>query len=185
MVEVLPEGKRNSAEIQHFVVTEDQAKLGDLRAMINHRPSERVDAGQYAKLLVDGEIVMSDTRNERETNRYALRRLKGKVLIGGLGLGMLVKGLLAKEEPPKSILILEKNPDVINLVGPYIEDSRVTIQQADVLTWRRAKGETYDSIWMDIWNYPLRSSDPEVVKLKRKYSRMLSDAPKAWYGYWG
>ena len=106
-------------------------------------------------------------------------RAHGHILINGLGIGVLVKALLEKDDI-KSITIIEKSMDVINLSGPtYAMDKRVTIINADAFEHNPPLGMRYNYVWHDIWDNIDSDNLPEMHKLHRKYGRK-SDHQKSW-----
>ena len=118
----------------------------------------------------NGTCVMSNTPDEIRDFYGFVRMAKGKILVNGLGLGVLLKALLDKEEATK-ITVIEKSEDVIKLVGNSITDKRVTIINADAFEYKPQKGETFDCVWHDIWDYITEENLPEMAKLHRKYGR--------------
>lgn len=79
---------------------------------------------------------------------------RGRVLVSGLGLGCVVRGLLAN---PKvcHVTCVENSPDVLKLVGPHLPADRLTIVEADALEWTCEAlpllTTRYDFAWHDIW----------------------------------
>ena len=68
---------------------------------------------------------MSTTPFEQRTNRTAFYDATGRVLINGLGLGMLLAAILRKPDV-KRVRVIEHDADVIALVGPtFATDERV------------------------------------------------------------
>ena len=177
------EGERFSLGV--FSITEDEARLSALRAMVNRHRDIMVSPGSYVKLIdkQKHEIVMSDTDMERMTNREFLRKANGHVLIGGLGIGMI---LLAAQEKPEiqTITVLEKYSEVIELLTPSLPiNDKVKIINADVFDWKSP--QKYDTIYMDIWNNICSDQYPEHTRLARKYGHYLNrDNPNCWYGSW-
>ena len=80
-----------------------------------------------------------------------VRRAHSEVLTAGLGLGMILHPILA--EPAVSrVTLVEKYPDVIDLVGPTLPATeRLTIVTAAIFAWRPPRGSRYDVIWFDTW----------------------------------
>jgi hypothetical protein len=184
MVDLIPEGSCGTAKIEHFTISPKEAGLSALRAALNGRPSSMVTPGRHARLLVDGEIMMSDTRMEKDSNVHLVEMARGHLLLGGLGLGMVVWPLLAKKPALHSLTILEINPDVISLAGRHLpRDNRLEIIQADVFKWSPSKRlPKFNSVYFDIWPNICTSNRSEANKL---YSRALSwMAPRAWIGNW-
>jgi hypothetical protein len=184
MADLIPEGSCGTAEIEHFTVSPKEAGLLALRAALNGRPSSMVTPGRHARLLVNGEIMMSDTRRERDSNVHLVELARGHLLLGGLGLGMVVWPLLAKKPELHSITILEINPDVISLVGRHLPgSSRIEIIQADVFKWRPSKRmPKFNSIYFDIWPDICLSNVAESIKLRERARQWASS--HAWIGDW-
>jgi hypothetical protein len=137
---LLPEGKKGVAEVKHFSVDNDSPQ--DFRAPVSH--------GDYASLYVNGELVMSDTMMEKQSNRQFVREAKGDVLIAGLGIGMILLPTLNKAEVT-SITVIEKEQDVIDLVSPHYQHDKLKVICADIFEWSPAKGQKFDTIYFDIW----------------------------------
>jgi spermidine synthase len=184
MADKIPEASIGSARVEHFTVTEAEARRSALRALITGRSSEMVAPGKYAKLVVGGHTMMSDTDMEHETNRSLIHHAKEHVLVGGLGLGMVVFGLLARKPRISSLTVLEKNPDVIRLIRPHLPpDPRLVIVQADVFTWKwMSKGTKFDTIYFDIWPSIHADNLHDVERLRAHATRWL--APGGWLGDW-
>ena len=130
--------------------------------------------------------IMSDTPMERNTCREFLDKAFGNVLIAGLGLGLIVFPALTEERITK-ITILEIDQDVINLVKPFIQthDERkiVEIIHADVRTYTPT--QTYDSVWLDIWDDICLDNRQEAIELSRKYRKhMPRKKEERWISYW-
>ena len=82
----IPEGTCGSVRIKHFTITEKDSDLSTYRAILSGHRSTIVSPGRYARLLVDGGIMMTDTPMERATNSLAIQVARGHVLVAGLGL---------------------------------------------------------------------------------------------------
>lgn len=134
---------------------------------------EREDARGQA------EVFMSNTPMEARTNRKFIDAAEGRVLVTGLGIGMVIDALLKKPEV-QQIDIVEKFQDVVDLVGPlYKDEPRVKIICADALTWRPEKGVVYDYVWHDIWPTIGAENYPEMVAMRHAYKPYAS-----WQGCW-
>ena len=184
MADLIPEGTCGSARVEHFTVSPKKAGLTALRAALNGHPTSVVPPGRYARLLVDGRVMMSDTPMEKSSNARMIEMAKGHMLIGGLGLGMVIWPLLAKKPGLHSLTILEINPDVINLVGRHLpRDSRLEIIQADVFKWSPSRRlPKFDTIYFDIWPDICLSNGAEANKLH--FRALPWAAHHAWIGDW-
>jgi hypothetical protein len=163
----IPDGISGDWSIETFTVRED-----DLSQVFSIMKSGRgVSAGTYKKLKRNGTLVMSNTPDEIRDFMSFVHRANGHVLVNGLGLGVLLKALLNKNEVIK-VTVIEKSQDVINLVAKhYLNDSRVEIINADAFDYKPAKDAYYDAVWHDIWDYITADNLPEMKKLTRKYGR--------------
>lgn len=146
--------------------------------------------GTYASLLVrtesgHSECMMSDLGYERATCLEIVKRAHGQVLIAGLGLGMILHPILDKPAV-RRITVVEKYPDVIDLVCPTLPASaRLAIVAADIFAWRPPRDARYDVIWFDIWPDIATSRLAEMARLHRRFARYLNRAnPESWMESW-
>ena len=164
MADLLEEKQEGDWKLKKFIIDQNnwQARL------------EGILPGTYIQLIHNGECVMSDTSMEKRTNFDFVHHAYGDVLIGGLGIGMIVLAIQDKPEV-KSITIIEKNKEVINLVASQLDfNEKVKIICADVFEWKPKMGTKYDVSYMDIWNWVNRDVyEKEMKPLKRKYARFL------------
>lgn len=180
IADIVPEGTSGNVRIEHLVVDEEGSKFTRIREAVNPGRSEYVAPGKYARLYVDGELMMSDTAMERRSNIGAVVGAKGHVLIAGLGLGMIVHPIAAKKEV-KSITIIEKSSDVIKLVAPTLPNKAKAIE-GDIFVWTPEKGTKYDSLYFDIWAGICTDNLDDMAKLNRRFARFK--APDAWADSW-
>ena len=178
----IPEGEQGSVKIEHFEIGKPTARM-----MI--RPDEYISPGRYARLLVNNNIMMSDTPMERQTNNTFLRCAHGDILIAGLGLGMILFPLLEdpeKTKEVKSIVVIEKNPDVFDLVLPHLpDDTRLAVFQDDIFTWKPKPGWKFNTIYFDIWKDITTDNLPGMAKLHRRFARSLDRSdPRAFMDSW-
>jgi hypothetical protein len=163
MYEILKPCQCGSAEIDVMEFTPGNIPV---RAMLQGIP-----AGKYARLRVNGKVVMSETPMEHRTNSSFVWHAHGDVLVGGLGLGMILLAVQDKEDV-RSITVIEKNPDVIAAVRHQLPlNDKVTVIEGDVYTWKPDR--KYDCIYMDIWSYINSDVYEEMKTLKRKYGHFL------------
>lgn len=162
MTEILKDGKAGDFELSHYEIGQN-----DLYAMLHGIPS-----GKFIKLTRRGEVVMSNTGMEKRTNSSFVVKAHGNVLIGGLGIGLILLAIQDKEEV-KQITVVEKNKEVIELVGNQLPlNSKVHIVHDDVFEYNPLF--KYNTIYMDIWNYI--NSDiyqREMKPLISRYRRYL------------
>lgn len=106
-------------------------------------------------VLAKGDRVwMSLTPNEIYTMRDVLEDIKGKVLVGGLGMGWLTSRLCEKSEVTKVVQV-ELDPGIIDFFGkPLLEShSKLSIVQGDAYQFAEQSGDSWDAVLFDIWPY--------------------------------
>jgi spermidine synthase len=174
----IPEGTSGLWSVIKFEVTEYQAKLENIRLAFHGQSRRIIPPGHYTRLVCGRSTVMSDTPAEAWEHRRLYLAAKGDILLNGLGLGFALSALLRKDGV-RSITVIEKSQDVINLVGPSITDPRCTIIQADALVWRPEKGARFDVVWHDIWTDICGDNKKQMTALRRAYGRRTS-----WQSCW-
>lgn len=125
-----------------------------------------------------GEAVMSDDPRELRKHLPVVLAAHGRVLITGLGLGCVVRGLLARPQV-EHIDVVELDADVLAMVGPsFAGEPRVTIHEGDALTYAWPEGQRWDVAWHDIWS---ESPSTQVLHahLLERYRR-LAGRQGAW-----
>jgi hypothetical protein len=170
----LKEATKRDWSIQHFTVSEEEAKRFNFSLIFSGHGSRSIRAGEYTKLVhKERGVVMSDTPAEMSDHSYFVRKAKGSVLINGLGLGMVLYNCALKEEVSK-ITVIEIDADIIELVGSQYKnqfDGKLNIIHSDALEYIPPKGIRYDCVWHDIWDNICLDNWEEYKKLHRKYGR--------------
>jgi hypothetical protein len=99
----------------------------------------------------DATVVMSDEPRELRRHLPVVLTAAGRVLVTGLGLGCVVRGLLANPAVTH-IDVIEISEDVLAMVGPsFADEPRVAIHQGDALRHRWPRGARWDVAWHDVW----------------------------------
>lgn len=182
MADKVPAGVLGSARVDHFTLSKEESDHTSIRASRPGGRFEFIPPGVYARLLINGEVMMSDTPLERYTNVEVVSEAHGHVLIAGLGLGMILWPILAKEGVTE-VTVIEKNPDVVDLVLPYVpDDLRLGVLEGDIYTWDPGKGVKFDTIYFDIWADISEDTLQEMATLHRRFGRRLN--PGGWMGSW-
>lgn len=113
-----------------------------------------------------GHVVMEDSRRELHRHLPIFFAARGHVLITGLGLGCVVRGLLVKPEV-EHIDVIEIDADIIRVIGAeFAGNPRVTIHHADALEWP-IRGHRWDVAWHDICT-------PDDVGLQGLHGKLLT-----------
>lgn len=161
------------AELRKFELDERASNATWLRGLLNGFPDEYCSPGKYVKLYVDGELVMSDTNMEKDSNREVIDKACGDVLLVGLGIGLLLHNLRQKiqEGVVRSVTVYEKEQDVIDIVAPYYRDlPNLKIVCRDIMEYRPPKEEKYDTIYFDIWpTIDYKRNLPEIRMLHNRW----------------
>lgn len=175
------------AKIRHFNIDKTTSEITRLRAIFNSRYDEYISPGNYVKLIIGGELYMSDTDMEQNSNREFCKKANGNIMIAGLGIGLIIENIRDKviSGEIKHITVYEKYQDVITLVSPYFKDLPITYKCADILEYKPAKDEIYDVIYFDIWPFATTDNLPEMAKLHNRWKFHLNrENTKCWMGSW-
>ncbi len=174
----LPTREVGAARISHFEMSRTDEMFSAMRDGWAWCP-----AGKYVRLVVEGKLVMSNTRMEVITNTEVVHKANGKVLIAGLGLGMILKPILEKDSVT-SVLVIEKHPDVIRLIAPFYKHPKLKVVQADIFEWQPGS-EKFDTLYFDIWSDMVEDNLPQIAKLHQRFKYAKNRAnPDAWMGSW-
>ena len=119
---------------------------------------EPVPPGLYTSLMrvtacsPTGYSVMCDDPVELSRHLEGVISARGRVLVTGLGLGCVLRGLLCNPRVAH-VDVLERSAHVMKLVEPYLPRSeRYTIHVAEAEGWLRAnRGRRWDYAWHDVW----------------------------------
>lgn len=120
-----------------------------------------------------GEVVMEDTDFELQTHLDFVMHATGRVLVSGLGLGCVVRGLLANPDV-LAVTCLENSLDVLKMVAPYMPTDRLTIVYADALEWTANNKTPFDCAWHDVWT----NRDNGEPHLDHWHTRLLINCKK-------
>lgn len=176
MAEILEDRKVGDFELSHFEIGKN-----NMYAIWHGIP-----CGKFIGLMHRGSVVMSDTEMEKRTNSEFVRNAHGKVLIGGLGIGLILLAVQDKDEV-KNITVIEKSREVIDLVANQLPlNDKVEIVNADVFEY--SPTEKYNTIYMDIWNYinqdVYREQMRPLISRYRKYLVPKSEDENRYIDCW-
>ncbi len=153
----------------------------------NRPPWLRSPPGEYTRLSCGTTIFMTDLHDEWWTQRDAIHeacRRGGRVLITGLGLGLVAMSMLGTAgSGVEQVTIVENSEDVIRLVGDHLVSkfaSRLEIVHASAYDWLPPKNARYSVVWHDIWPNPQAPCCwPEIAMLENHYAPFAD-----WQGSW-
>ena len=181
MIKLIPQGSQGVAKVRHITITPQVAQTMVLRELITHGRERSSPAGEYCQLIIDGELMMSDTQLEHDTNQTVVLKASGDVLIAGLGIGLILVPILAKASV-NSVTVVELHQDVIDLVAPNFMDDRLQIICEDIYSWKPAKGTKFQTIYFDIWPNICWSNRNQMMKLERRFRSNLDKG--GWMNSW-
>ncbi|WEK36165.1 MAG: hypothetical protein P0Y53_01510 [Candidatus Pseudobacter hemicellulosilyticus] len=169
----VPDGRMRSWEVSTFVISTEEAKIKNMYHHLRDAIDRVVEPGVYKALYHNGDgyrtLVMSNTPAEIISFIPFTAFALGHVFVIGLGLGMVIQ-MLIDNAAVKAITILEKDADLIELVGKYyIEASpKVKIIQGDAFSHDPIAGH-FDAVYIDIWNTISGDNVPEMDVLKERW----------------
>lgn len=178
MTEIVQPQTSGLVTVDHYEVSELESRMSAFRR------GQYCEPGKYARLIVGRTLMMSDTRLERRSNAEFARRAHGKVLVAGLGLGMILHPVLAKPEV-EQVTVIEKYQDVSDLIAPTLPASKLEIIHADIFQWKPAKGQRWNVIYFDIWPNICTDNLKDIAKLHQAFKGKLdrTDA-QCWMSSW-
>jgi hypothetical protein len=119
--------------------------------------------------MKNGGTVTSDSPQELFTQQMSFHTARGRVLVGGLGIGM-ASTMIANMKGVKSVDTVEIEPDVIKLVEKHLPKTKApsNIILGDVYEIIRCGRIKFDYAYLDIWSGTNEGTwDEHVVPLKR------------------
>ena len=132
----------------------------------------------------NGRIWMTVTPNEINTMKEPISKANGKVLTLGLGLGYFAFSCAVKNDV-KSVTVIEKNQDVIDLFTTFILPQlrckeKIKIIKSDAFDFMSNPTQTdYDFVFCDLW-HDVSDGAPMLKKLKNYQANFN----KATFYYW-
>lgn len=136
---------------------------------------------QNAILVRGGVTWMSLTPGEMESQLPHLAAARGKVVICGLGMGVMAYAVSALKAVSE-VVVIERDPEVIAMItaangfASWPQRAKVTIVEADA---REAEVKGVDFLYADIWPYyRMDCMVPDMQAIHRNIP-----APRC--GYWG
>ena len=108
------------------------------------------------------EVVMEDSRRELRKHLPIWLAARGDVLVTGLGLGCVVRGLLISPHV-NHVTVIEKCPRIVEVIGPeFWNDPRVSLRLDDAMEW--IPDRKFDFAWHDLWT-DVNAGEPHLQRL--------------------
>lgn len=182
MVDILQPGEVGSARLELYRVT----PLDSLLSSMSHRPGlSYCPEGDYMRLIVGGQTMMSDTPTELRTNWDIIHYSRGSVLIAGLGMGAILPDILSSDKT-RSVYVIERLADVIALVAPQLRklpgSAKLSIMRGDIMEWRPRNGAKFDTIYFDIWPDICTDNLESIRVLHQRFKTFKN--PGGWMDSW-
>jgi len=183
----LPEAKLGGVEIKHIHAKEfDIVSMRE--ALLTGKPPQRITLDEPIRihqLLQDGHLWIADLPIEIRQHREAIRNMfpRGRVLVGGLGLGIAAR-LLAAMPSVTTVDVVEISPEIAKLCNPHhpkvnviVEDFRAFIARQPEWIWSSAfvdlwTGTSEGNWWVEV--FPLRRL------IARKFGKWNGDGVFYW-----
>ena len=100
------------------------------------------------KLFKGDQLLMSDSPQEMFLQHLCVENAKGKVLVGGLGLG-LYANMVAQKDEVTEVVVVEISKDVIKLCRPT--NPKIRVVCADIHDFIKTTKEQFDYAYIDIY----------------------------------
>ena len=121
---------------------------------------------------------MGDSIQERLMMWEAAKRCRGRVLCGGLGMGIFPQFALSLPRVD-SVLVVEMDPAIISLIKTtwanraWPKRDNCSIQQSPIETFLKTTKEKFDTVYIDTWDALTYDYLPHVNYLKSLARRTL------------
>ncbi|GKU27091.1 hypothetical protein [Clostridium folliculivorans] len=144
--------KFKNAKFNNLIINENYLNRLEGYLFLENELSYNNDKLQILELTNGERKYMQFSPKEVQGSFEAIKRVKGKVGVVGLGMGYFLQEILKKEEVT-DIVVYEKDKDVISLYEANFSISeKVKLINCDAF---EAQRETFDFFYVDIYNYEL------------------------------
>ena len=130
----------------------------------------------FPVLTTNIDLWMSLTPFEIHSQRAGVRKARGNVLVGGLGIGWFARQVLKRKEVSR-VTVVEHEQALIDFFGPPLLrefGDRLSIIHGDAFDRTTAKPSRYDSVLFDIW------AGFGASKGDSRWSAIAETHPNAW-----
>jgi len=107
---------------------------------------------QIHKLMHDGDLITSDIPQEVYSQFLAFKKARGRVLVGGLGIGMAA-AMIADMPKVEEVTVVEFAPEVIEMMHDQLPKTKTSIKivEADLFSYLKNCPD-FDFAYFDIWS---------------------------------
>lgn len=185
VVQLFPkQEEKGVAAISRFEFSSKKDPLFNMRTVRDGGGMFYMYDGHYVRLHVNGKLMMSDTSMERISNMGFIEGANGRVLIAGLGVGLIIHNIIEREKV-KEVVVVEKYQDVIDLVHPKIQHPKLKVVCADIFEYELPKEEKFDTIYFDIWANISTENLDQMKTLHAKFRKNLNKTNESrWMDSW-
>lgn len=177
--------------IRHVILDQTQVKREKIHHLFKGIYAEVYELEPKIMMIIldkikpKNEVMMSDSPMEKRTNLEFLNHVNGKVLIAGLGIGLVILPIQEMKEV-QAITVIEICPKLIDFIKPKLPlNGKVEIINADIFTWRPKNNGLFDTIYFDIWSEISGDNYGDTKVLHRIFSRYLNrENPNAQISSW-
>lgn len=114
-------------------------------------------------LLEDGFWWMGLCGDDLISQQFAIDRARGRVLIGGLGLGYVIEQIAAKDIVSK-VIVVEISSEVIELVWKHLDTKgKAEVVCDNLFDYLKETSEQFDLIYLDVHRDTSRQQYIDVV----------------------
>ena len=180
-----PQKKIGSAEIK---IISYPSGIYHMQGVNGYKYFEVLNKIRVTTLKINGKTVMVDDPLHWYGMEGLARNSHGKVLVAGLGLGLIVHHLINYPAVSK-IDVYEINKEVIELIIPLLpKDKRINIINDDFFK-EPFKKKHYDTIILDLWvgknnDFKICGTN-EKVPIFSYYARVKANYPNSKVFVWG
>jgi len=186
----IPAAKSGDWEVRHDIKPAGtKLRTANMRtAMFNGDEAEEhvyTKRTRWHQLWEGESLWMSDVPIEQAQHEREIGDMTGRVLVGGLGLGLACK-ILARNPKVSHITVVEKSKDVINLVAPYTQytdtgrGDLVEVVHPDLFEYLTDPTDRFDNAFYDIWASDGEGTFHEMVVPLRALSEDVVDNVVCW-----
>ena len=124
-------------------------------------------------------VWMGDSIQERLMMWEAAKRSRGKVLCGGLGMGIFPQYALSLPRV-ESVHVVEMSPTIISIIKdtwnnkPWARSSSCDIHQSKIEGFLKSTPERFDTIYIDTWDALVEEYLPHINIIRELSSRVLN-----------
>lgn len=137
---------------------------------------------RITELTINSQCWMTDLPQYYWSLEYFAKQSRGQVLVAGLGLGLVVH-CLVKNPEVKNIAVIEREPDVINLIKPLLpDDPRINIIEADFHRFMPWDKERRDTVIFDLGLWSMMEGEEHVERHGYIETFLIKDQVESQYG---